>query len=53
MDREYSKRGLQSHPDTEGRGWTGPTDEQEAAEWLAGQDRGWRDGDWLSFAVIR
>jgi RimJ/RimL family protein N-acetyltransferase len=55
MDREYPERGLHAHPDTyrpERRGWTGPADEQEAGEWLAGQDRGWRDGNWLSFAVL-
>jgi RimJ/RimL family protein N-acetyltransferase len=31
---------------------TGPTDERDAARWLASQDRGWRDGDRLSFAVL-
>src|SRR6266566_1715941 len=29
-----------------------PTDERDAARWLASQDRGWRDGDRLSFAVL-
>jgi RimJ/RimL family protein N-acetyltransferase len=33
-------------------GFTGPTDEQNAAAWQQSQDRGWRDGDWLSFAVL-
>ncbi len=32
--------------------WTGPTAERDAARWLASQDRGWRDGDRLSFAVL-
>src|SRR5215472_5269780 len=27
-------------------------DEREAARWLASQDRGWRDGDRLCFAVL-
>ena len=31
---------------------TGPADERDAARWLASQDRGWRDGDRLSFAVL-
>jgi RimJ/RimL family protein N-acetyltransferase len=31
---------------------TGPMDERDAARWLASQDRGWRDGDRLSFAVL-
>jgi RimJ/RimL family protein N-acetyltransferase len=31
---------------------TEPTDEREAARWVASQDRGWRDGDRLSFAVL-
>jgi RimJ/RimL family protein N-acetyltransferase len=30
----------------------GPADERDAARWLASQDRGWRDGDRLSFAVL-
>jgi RimJ/RimL family protein N-acetyltransferase len=53
MQREYPKGGLHSDgraPD--GRRWTGPQDEGEAAYWLAGQDRGWREGDWLTFAVL-
>jgi RimJ/RimL family protein N-acetyltransferase len=55
MDREYPARGLWGHPDVRpdlGGGWTGPRNEPEAADWLAGQDRGWRDGDWLTFAVL-
>jgi RimJ/RimL family protein N-acetyltransferase len=31
---------------------TGPAGERDAARWLASQDRGWRDGDRLSFAVL-
>jgi RimJ/RimL family protein N-acetyltransferase len=31
---------------------TGPARERDAARWLASQDRGWRDGDRLSFAVL-
>jgi RimJ/RimL family protein N-acetyltransferase len=30
----------------------GPMDERDAARWLASQDRGWRDGDRLCFAVL-
>jgi RimJ/RimL family protein N-acetyltransferase len=30
-----------------------PDDERYAASWLASQDRGWRDGDRLSFAVLQ
>ena len=29
-----------------------PDGERDAARWLASQDRGWRDGDRLSFAVL-
>jgi RimJ/RimL family protein N-acetyltransferase len=54
MDREYPTRGLWSNHDhrSDRRDWTGPRDEQDAVEWLAGQDRGWRDGDFLTFAVL-
>jgi hypothetical protein len=31
---------------------TGPAGERDASRWLASQDRGWRDGDRLSFAVL-
>jgi RimJ/RimL family protein N-acetyltransferase len=31
---------------------TGAAEERDAAWWLASQDRGWRDGDRLSFAVL-
>ena len=54
MAREYPRRGL--HPnfavDDAVPGFTGPTDEQNAVAWQESQDRGWRDGDWLSFAVL-
>jgi RimJ/RimL family protein N-acetyltransferase len=30
----------------------GPDGERDAVPWLASQDRGWRDGDRLSFAVL-
>ena len=30
----------------------GPGGERDAAWWLASQDRGWRDGDRFSFAVL-
>jgi RimJ/RimL family protein N-acetyltransferase len=61
MSREYLLGGMWSRPDehpvrtvppggAERR--TGPTDERDAARWLASQDRGWRDGDRLSFAVL-
>jgi hypothetical protein len=30
----------------------GPAGERDAARWLASQDRGWRDGDRLCFAVL-
>jgi RimJ/RimL family protein N-acetyltransferase len=54
MDREYPTRGIWPNRScrADRRTWTGPRDELEAAEWLAGQDRGWRDGDWLTFAVL-
>lgn len=54
MGREYPTRGLWSNHDDrpDRRDWTGPRDEQDAVEWLASQDRGWRDGDFLTFAVL-
>jgi RimJ/RimL family protein N-acetyltransferase len=30
----------------------GPGDERDAARWVSNQDRGWRDGDRLRFAVL-
>lgn len=29
-----------------------PADEAQAREWLSGQDQGWLDGHWTSFAVL-
>ena len=55
MALEYPKRGLWSHPDVDVPGpqrWSGPRNDEEAALWLSGQDRGWECGDWLTFAVI-
>jgi len=54
MDREYPAGGLRSNPYVEAgpRHWTGPRDEDEAAIWLSGQDRGWQSGDWLALAVV-
>jgi RimJ/RimL family protein N-acetyltransferase len=61
MSREYPIGGMWSRPDerlvrtalpggAERR--AGLADERDAARWLASQDRGWRDGDRLSFAVL-
>jgi RimJ/RimL family protein N-acetyltransferase len=61
MRRDYPVGGMWSRPDerpfrnvlpggAERR--TGPADERDAARWLASADRGWRDGDRLSFAVL-
>jgi RimJ/RimL family protein N-acetyltransferase len=33
-------------------GRTRPRGDEEAALWLSGQERGWRDGDFLAFAVV-
>ena len=61
MSRDYLLGGMWSRPDerpfrTVLRGGAecriGPMDERDAARWLASQDRGWRDGDRLSFAVL-
>ena len=62
MSREYPTAGMWPGPDerpvraalpggAEHR--TGLTGERDAARWLASQDRGWRDGDRLSFAVLK
>jgi RimJ/RimL family protein N-acetyltransferase len=62
MSREYPTGGMWSRSDerpvraalpggAERR--TGPAGERDAARWLASQDRGWRDGDRLSFAVLK
>jgi RimJ/RimL family protein N-acetyltransferase len=53
--REYPDRGLWSYPEVNVPGpqrWTGPRNEDEAALWLSGQERGWERGDWLTFAVL-
>jgi RimJ/RimL family protein N-acetyltransferase len=50
MSREYPIGGMWSHPD-ERPVRTGPSGERDAARWLASADRGWRDGDRLTFAV--
>jgi RimJ/RimL family protein N-acetyltransferase len=61
MSREYPTAGMWSRPDerpvrtalpggAERR--AGPAGECDAARWLASQDRGWRDGDRLCFAVL-
>jgi RimJ/RimL family protein N-acetyltransferase len=57
MGREYPIGGLHPGPDQyperhAGRRWTGPTDDQDAVDWLASQDRGWAQGGWLTFAVL-
>lgn len=55
MGLDYPDRGLWSHPDVDvpdPESWTGPRNDQEAVLWLAGQERGWRNGDWLTFAVL-
>lgn len=61
MSREYPNAGMWSRPDehpvktalpdgAERR--TGSPDERDAAWWLASHDRGWLDGDRLSFAAV-
>src|ERR1700727_3892014 len=61
MSRERPVGGMWSRPDERpvrtarpGRAErrAGLADERDAARWLASQDRGWRDGDRLSFAVL-
>src|SRR5580658_9652338 len=61
MSREYPTGGMWSRPDEhpvrtalpgEAGRRAGPGGERDAAWWLASQDRGWRDGDRLSFAVL-
>jgi RimJ/RimL family protein N-acetyltransferase len=54
MRREYPSRGLYTRWGyLDLAGVTGPRDPGEADEWVAGQDRGWRDGDFLTFAVLQ
>jgi len=59
MSRGYLLGGMWSRSDerpfmTAPRGTepTGPMDERDSVRWLASQDRGWRDADRLSFAVL-
>jgi RimJ/RimL family protein N-acetyltransferase len=61
MSREYPTAGMWSRPDERPVGTAlpggaerraGPAGQRHAARWLASQDRGWRDGDRLSFAVL-
>jgi RimJ/RimL family protein N-acetyltransferase len=60
MSRDYLLGGMWSRPDERpfrtvlrgGAERTGPMDERDAARWFASQDRGWRDGDRLCFAVL-
>jgi len=51
MSREYPTAGMWSRPGERLRR-TGPAGQRDAAWWLASLDRGWRDGDRLSFAVL-
>jgi RimJ/RimL family protein N-acetyltransferase len=61
MSRGYLMGGMWSRPDYRPRRvaspggahqWSGPADERDAVRWLDGQNRGWRDGDCLTFAVL-
>jgi RimJ/RimL family protein N-acetyltransferase len=60
MGRDYLLGGMWSRPDERpfrtvlrgGAERTGPMDERDAARWLVSQERGWRDGDRLCFAVL-
>jgi RimJ/RimL family protein N-acetyltransferase len=60
MSRGYLVGGMWSRPGERpfrtvlrgGAERTGLMDERDAARWLASQDRGWRDGDRLCFAVL-
>jgi hypothetical protein len=54
MDHEYPAGGLRPNPYVAAgpRHWTGPRDDNEAAIWLSGQDRGWQSGDWLALAAV-
>jgi hypothetical protein len=60
MSRDYLMGGMWPAPDERpfrtvllgGAERTGPMGERDAARWLASQDRGWRDGDRLCFAVL-
>jgi RimJ/RimL family protein N-acetyltransferase len=50
MSRDYLLGGMWSRPDE--RPYRTVLDERDAARWLVSQDRGWRDGDRLCFAVL-
>jgi RimJ/RimL family protein N-acetyltransferase len=61
MSREYPTAGMWSRRGERPVGTAlpggaerraGPAGERHAARWLASQDRGWRDGDRLCFAVL-
>ncbi len=60
MSRDYLLGGMWSGPDEHpfrtvlrgGAERTAPMDERDAARWLVSQDRSWRDGDRLCFAVL-
>jgi RimJ/RimL family protein N-acetyltransferase len=61
MTREYPTAGMWSRPGERpaqtalpggAQRRAGPAAERDAAWWLASADRGWRDGDRLSFAVL-
>src|ERR1700722_3337737 len=62
MSREYPTGGMWPRPDVrpartalpggaQRRAW--PAGVRDAARWLASQERGWRDGDRLGFAVLK
>ena len=46
------ERPVRTAPPGDAERRTGPADERDAVRWLASQDRGWRDRDRLSFAVL-
>lgn len=60
MAREGPEGGPRSHPNVGGpgpRNWSKPLgalprNEGEAVRWLSGQEDGWANGDWLTFAVL-
>ena len=60
MRRDYLLGGMWARPNERpfstvlrgGAERRGPMDERDPARWLTSQDRGWRDGDRLCFAVL-
>lgn len=55
MKRECPEAGLRSHREVSVQGpqrWTGPPNNDEAVLWLSALERGWEDGDLLTFAVL-